>query len=198
MARTPTPGVRQRILDTASRLFGEHGVRAVGMQQLIDETGVGKSLLYREFPSKDDLVAAWMQDSDAQWWRQAHEIVEPHAGDPVRQMLALVEFFHDSARDPGFHGCIYYNTSSEFRDSAHPGRQEAVAHLKRVHGLVRELSAQAGVADPDGLADAMMLIIGGLLANAEALGDTGPVRAALPTAEAVIRQFCPAPVGAAA
>lgn len=197
MARTPTPGVRQRILETASRLFGEHGVRAVGMQQLIDETGVGKSLLYREFPSKDDLVAAWMQESDAQWWRMAQQVVEPHAGDPVRQMLALIEFFYESARDPAFHGCIYYNTSSEFRDAAHPGRQEAVAHLRRVRGLMRDLSVQAEVADPNGLADSMMLIIAGLLANAEALGDGGPARVALRTAETVIRQYLPAPVAAA-
>lgn len=193
MARTPAPGTRKRILDTASRLFGTHGVRAVGMQQMMDESGMGKSLLYREFPSKDDLVTAWLKATDEEWWAQAEEAIAVHEGDPARQLLALVEFVRDGALIAEFHGCVFYNTSAEFRDPGHPGRQEAVSHLSRIRLWLVDLGLAAG-ARPDAaeeLADALMLVIGGLLANSAALGPDGPTRLAIPTARAIIDQYCP-------
>ncbi|MEV6683871.1 TetR/AcrR family transcriptional regulator [Streptomyces sp. NPDC051130] len=191
MARTPAPGTRRRILETSARLFGEQGVRAVGMQQVIDATGVGKSLLYREFAGKDELVAAWLRESDARWWEQAERVTAPHSGDPVRQVLALMEFLHASVREPDFHGCIFYTTSSEFRDPEHPGRREAKSHLQALRVWLRDKGALAGAADPDGMADALMLVVGGLLANGEVLGADGPARMALATAELIVRQYCP-------
>ncbi|MFD8985587.1 TetR/AcrR family transcriptional regulator [Streptomyces sp. NPDC059564] len=198
MARTPAPGTRRRILEASAKLFGEQGVRAVGMQQVIDATGVGKSLLYREFASKDELIAAWLRESDAQWWERAEEVTAPHDGDPARKIMALMEFFHASVREPDFHGCIYYNTSSEFRDPEHPGRREATLHLKGLRNWLRDMGSQAGAEDPDALADTLMLIIGGLLANGEVLGTDGPARMALATAELVLRQYCPNALAGAA
>ncbi|MFG2566270.1 TetR/AcrR family transcriptional regulator [Streptomyces sp. NPDC048567] len=196
MARKPAPGTRRRILTAASRLFSRQGVRAVGMQQLIDETGVGKSLLYREFASKDELVAAWIRDSDEEWWKAAAEVTGPHQGDPAGQILALLGFFYESVQSPEFYGCIYYNTSSEFRDPQYPGRVESVRHLRRLRDWLRDLGILAGASDAEDMADALMLVIGGLLNNGEVLGADGPARMAMPTAELVLRQYCPAPVGA--
>ncbi|WP_367323335.1 TetR/AcrR family transcriptional regulator [Streptomyces sp. HUAS ZL42] len=198
MARTPAPGTRGRILGTAAKLFSERGVRAVGMQQVIEATGVGKSLLYREFASKDELVAAWIRQSDEEWWEQARRVTQPHAGDPVRQIMALMDFFYDSVGDPGFRGCIYFNTSSEFRDPEHPGRREARQHLEKVRAWLRDLGAQAGSHDPEAMADALMLVIGGMLANGEVMGAAGPARVAAATAEAIIGLYCPDSVSSAA
>ncbi|MEW9534573.1 TetR/AcrR family transcriptional regulator [Microbispora sp. NPDC049125] len=191
MARKPASGTRKRILDVAARLFGEHGVRAVGIQQVIDETGLGKSQLYREFDGKDDLVAAWLRDSDAAWWEVADAAVARHAEDPARQILAVIELVYDGARSPGFRGCPFYNTSTEFRDPGHPGRREAVTHLERLRERLLTLAGAAGATDPQGLSDALMLVIGGLYANGAALGPDGPVRQALTTAEALVRLHCP-------
>ncbi|WP_433251315.1 TetR/AcrR family transcriptional regulator [Streptosporangium sp. CA-135522] len=188
VARRPAPGTRERILDVAARLFGERGVRAVGMQQVVDETGLGKSLLYREFPGKDDLVAAWLRESDAQWWQAVDNVTGRHAGDPARQLLAIVELAHERVLSPGFQGCTFYNTSAEFRDPVHPGRQEAVAHLQRMRERFRTLARGAGAAEPDRLADTLMLVIAGLYANGAALGPDGPADLAVSTAKAVIDQ----------
>jgi AcrR family transcriptional regulator len=188
MARRQAPGTRERILTVASRLFSRHGVRAVGMQQLVDETGLGKSLVYREFASKDDLVAAWLRDNDQAWVKLADAATAPHEGDPARQLLALVEFVYDSVRADEFYGCIFYNTLSEFREPSHPGRQAALEHLDRLRRLLRRYGREAGAADPNALADSLLLIIGGLLINGVAFGGTGPAEQAKPVAVAIIEQ----------
>jgi AcrR family transcriptional regulator len=188
MARRQAPGTRERILAAASRLFSRYGVRAVGMQQLVDEVGLGKSLVYREFSGKDDLVAAWLRDNDQAWVKLADAATAPHQGDPARQLLALVEFVHDSVLAEEFYGCIFYNTLSEFREPSHPGRQAALEHLERLRGLLRRYGREAGAADPKALADSLLLVIGGLLINGVAYAGTGPAEHANALAAAIIEQ----------
>lgn len=188
MARRQAPGTRERILAVAARLFSRHGVRAVGMQQLVDETGLGKSLVYREFASKDDLVAAWLRDNDQAWVKLADAATAPHEGDPARQLLALVEFVYDSVEAAEFYGCPFYNTLSEFREPSHPGRQAALEHLDRLRTMLRRYGREAGAADPKALADSLLLVIGGTLINGVAYGGTGPAKQAVPVAAAIIAQ----------
>ncbi|OPG07784.1 TetR/AcrR family transcriptional regulator [Microbispora sp. GKU 823] len=191
MTRRPAPGTRQRILETAARLFGEHGARAVGMQQVVEETGLGKSALYREFVSKDDLVAAWVRELDAESWSRMEQALALHEGHPARQLLTVVELAQESVQAPDFHGCTFYNTSAEFRDPAHPGRQEAVAHLDRLRLRLRALAEAAHATDPDALADMLMLVISGLYANAATLGPTGPAGRAVAAARTLIDRHVP-------
>jgi AcrR family transcriptional regulator len=173
MARTPDPQLRERVLETAARLFYRDGVRAVGLQQVIDEARVGKSSVYREFASKDDLVAAWLHRSRAAWWARAAVIAERHA-DPARQLLELVGAVHDEIADPGFRGCRFLNTSSEFRDLDHPGHRESVEHLREIREQFVSLAREAGADDPVALADELALIVDGMYANGAVLGADGP------------------------
>lgn len=194
MTRRPVPGTRRRILQTAARLFGEQGARAVGMQQVVEETGLGKSALYREFTSKDELVSAWVGELHDQAWAQIDSAIARHEGDPVRQLLAIVEQAQESAQGSDAHGCTFYNTSAEFRDPGHPGRREAVSHLGRLRERLCALAAAAHATDPDALADMLMLIISGLYANAATLGPSGPAARSVAAARILIDQHVPAHV----
>jgi AcrR family transcriptional regulator len=173
VARTPDPQLRERVLDTAARLFYRDGVRAVGLQQVIDEAGVGKSSVYREFASKDDLVAAWLNQSRAAWWERAAAIAERHT-DPARRLLELVSAVYDEIADPGFRGCRFLNTSSEFRDPDHPGHRESAEHLREIREQFVSLARDAGADDPVALADELVLIVDGMYSNGAVLGADGP------------------------
>jgi AcrR family transcriptional regulator len=194
MARTPAPGTRDRILKVAARLFQQHGVRAVGLQQVIDETGLGKNLLYREFPSKDDLVTAWLREDRAASWSAMLTITAPFDGDPARQLLAVIEMGAGVAADPGFRGCIFHNTSNEFRDPDHPANREAVDQLRQLHRYLESLARTAGADDPQALADALMLVLEGMYASSAVLGPDGPSRAGVTMARILIERYCPSAI----
>lgn len=193
--RGPNPGTRERILEVTNRLFNEQGVRAVGMQQLVEEAGLGKSALYREFPSKDDLVVAWLRERDEQWWQEVDsELAKTADEGAAGQLLVIVKLAEARVRSPRFKGCTFYNTVAEFHDPAHPARQETTMHLKRLRSRLRGLAGDAGADDPDALADDLMLIIAGMYATGSALGIDGPPMRATAAATVLIGMHCPQPV----
>lgn len=178
MARKPDPTARDRILDIASRLFTEHGVHAVGLQQIIDECGCGKNTLYREFSSKDDLVVAFLERCRPGWTELTSAVAESHPGDPAAQLVAIVEFVAAQAAADDFRGCALRNAYSEFPDPSHPAHRTVVAYYVGRTADLRSLATRAGAADPEALADRIALIIDGLNANGPVLGMTGSARAA--------------------
>jgi AcrR family transcriptional regulator len=166
MARTAAEGTRERILDAAVDLFYTHSVRAVGMSQIIEAAGCGKNLLYSHFPSKSDLVAAYL-DAEAQYReRQAREALADAGDDPVDQIVALTEHIAASVADPHFRGCALRNFVAEF-----PGDDSAATRLTReflrqARGRIDRLVRQAGVARPTEVAEHIWLIHDGLYAMA--------------------------------
>jgi len=191
MARTPTPGARERILETAGRLFYEHGVHRVGLQQVIDEYGCGKNLLYREFPSKDDLVVAWLEQCHAEWEGRIEAATELLDGDPAAQLVAIVADAADTVARPEFHGCAMRNTRAEFPDPDHPAHRVSEERLATVRARLRDLAEQARAQDPDALADRLMLIIDGINTGGARADGKGSAAAAVDFAEEVVRAATP-------
>jgi AcrR family transcriptional regulator len=186
MARKPAPGTRDRILDNAARLFQEHGPRAVGTQQIIDECGCGKKLLYREFASKDELVVAYLERCQREWGAIMDEATDPYAGDPARQLVALVQAVADQVTAPDYPGCPFRTTHSQYPEDAHPAHKVAVRHVKDLRARLRTLARRAGARDPRALADRIMLIIDGLYINGSMLGRRGAATAAVALADELV------------
>jgi AcrR family transcriptional regulator len=181
MARKPDPGARDRILDVAARLFAEHGVHAVGLQQIIDGCGCGKNLLYREFGSKDELVVAYLERCRRDWNAVVDEAAQ--ASDPARRLVALVNGVAQRAAEDGFRGCPLRNAYAEFPDRTHPAHQVIVTHYSERQRHLRELAHHAQARDPEALADRIALIIDGINANGAVLGTAGALKAAVAFAE---------------
>ena len=186
MARQPAAHVRDHILDTAAKLFDTHGIRAVGLQQIIESYGCGKNLLYREFASKDELIVAYLRRCQQDWAKTVESAIGPHEDDPAAALVSLVRSVADSSICSGTRGCPLRNTFAEFPDPAHPAHQIATDHFQDVRTLLHSLAAQTNAENPAVLADRVMLIIDGVYANGATLGPDGAAPAAVTFAEEIV------------
>ncbi|AEV85175.1 TetR family transcriptional regulator [Actinoplanes sp. SE50] len=162
MPRPATPGSRDAILHAASRLFYSHGVRAVGMAQVIDAAGCGKNLLYRHFPSKTDLAAAYLKLVRADRDRSA-DIALNGAADPGSRLVALVGEVAALVRGPHYRGCAFRNYLTEFPGDDDEPARIARAYLRDTRARIDDLVAARGLAPVT--ADRIWLIVGGLYAG---------------------------------
>src|SRR5262249_41232571 len=116
------PSVGERILNTATDLFYREGVRAVGIQRVIDEAGIAKASLYAHYESKDDLVAACLaKQADAACAEIKQRLAAPGL-DARAKLLALFDIRAEWVSAPDFRGCAVLNTGSELPDPQHPAR----------------------------------------------------------------------------
>src|SRR5215475_286341 len=113
---------RQRLVETADRLFYEEGFRAVGIDRIIAEAEVAKATLYVHFPSKDDLILAVLEHREQSTTEFFREGMKRHAkakGPLGPFFAALKEWFET----PGFRGCAFQNATVELADTSHPGTE---------------------------------------------------------------------------
>jgi AcrR family transcriptional regulator len=160
-------GARERILDTAYDLFSRHGVKTVGVDRIVAESGVAKMSLYRHFPSKDELVLSFLQERERRWtreWLQGE--VERRADTPGGRMLAIFDVFGDWFVLEDFEGCSFINVLLEFDDPEHPIRAASVEYLRNIRSFVRGLATEAGAAEPDALAHQWHILMKGSIVAA--------------------------------
>jgi AcrR family transcriptional regulator len=166
MGRTrETSEARQRILETADRLFYQDGIRAVGIDRIIAEAGVAKMSLYKHFPSKDDLILAVLKHREEgvlEFFRSAMDRHGKKAKSPLRAFFtALKEWFET----PGFRGCAFQNAAVELADPIHPGSEFVRGHKERfgefLRGLVEEAVGKSAKVGP-----AVALLVEGAIVTA--------------------------------
>src|ERR1700737_3679091 len=105
--------VRAKILATATDLFYRQGIRAVGVDLVVEKAGVAKTSLYRYFNTKDDLVVAFLQLMDQDFWKQWASIAEQHPDDPRGELYAQLEWVGERSGQPGYRGCPQINIAAE-------------------------------------------------------------------------------------
>jgi AcrR family transcriptional regulator len=178
--------VRERLLDAADELFYRRGIHAVGIDEVIAAAGVAKMSLYRSFASKDDLVAAYLERRDAQYWRWWGEMLERHQGAPREQLRALFTTLSKYTTRPGWRGCPFTNAATEFPEREHPGRRVAEANKRALRQRLLDLAKDAGARDPTLLADQLVLLFEGAYSSALTFGSNGPAGAVAAAADVVI------------
>jgi AcrR family transcriptional regulator len=177
--------VRQRILETAQRLFHRDGFRATGIDTIIAEAGVAKMSLYRHFPSKDDLIVAYLEESNRQYWEWLDGAVA-HLDDPAEKLVGMFEAIEKLATSPECLGCTFQGTAAEFPDRDHPGHQVALAHKRKVQDRFAQLAGEAGLRDPGKLADQLLLLTDGAWVAARMYGPDNPAAGLAATARSLI------------
>ncbi|WNZ25813.1 TetR/AcrR family transcriptional regulator [Leptolyngbya sp. NK1-12] len=154
----PRTDARERILRVADELFCREGVRAIGVDTIIAKSEVAKTTFYRYFPSKDDLVAAYLEGRNQQFWQLFDEVVNQYPDNPKQQLLALFRWFDELLAASESYGCPFLMVASEFPEIDHPGHQVAIAHKQQLRDRITELVTLAGIQPAEELSAALLLL----------------------------------------
>lgn len=173
MTTTHELPVRDRILETAQRLFYRDGFRAVGIDTIIAEAGVAKMSLYRHFPSKDDLIVAYLEESNQQFWAWL-DGASADVEEPAERLVAMFAAIEKLATSPECLGCTFQGTAAEFPDRDHPGHQVALTHKKTVRDRLAHLARQAGLHQPEHLGNQLLVLMDGAWVAARCSDPTTP------------------------
>ena len=164
---TPTKKPRERILDAADDLFYARGIHAVGIDEIVARSGTAKTTLYAHFPSKDDLIASYLQRRSEEWRQYLGEELARRGGTAVERIDAVFAALAQGCATPGFRGCPFINATAEYPDPAHPARVVADTHRQWVRDLLAGLAAEAGVVDAYGLAGGLTLLYDAAMVRAQ-------------------------------
>ncbi|NEU94484.1 TetR/AcrR family transcriptional regulator [Bradyrhizobium uaiense] len=179
------PRAADRIRASASELFYREGIRAVGVDEVVERAGVTKPSLYRSFASKDDLAAAYMRDYDLDFWEKFENPGGKSYSDPREHVLAYIRVLSTRAVRQGYRGCGLSNATVEYPARDNPARQVAEAHKKVFRKRLRELAAGMGARQPAVLGDALLLLIEGIYSTGQQ-SEEGPAQSALAAAKLLI------------
>jgi AcrR family transcriptional regulator len=187
-ARRTEPIARERILETAYELFSRRGIRDVGIDELIERAGVAKATLYRQFPSKDDLVLAFLERREQRWTLEFVEAESRLRGPtPEEQLLAIFDAFDEWFRREDFEACSFINTLLEM-GAQHPAGKASIRHLQNIRSLVQRLAEEAGLRDTASFAESFHVLMKGSIVSA-AEGDFEAAHRAKAMARSLIDHY---------
>ncbi len=151
--KSPQKSARERILETAEDLFYREGIHAVGIDTIIEKSGVAKMSLYRNFASKDDLVAAYLEARGQRYWQWWDGVMARNASQPRRQLPDLFEAIAVRTRMPEFRGCAFLKAAAEFPEEGSRARVVALAHKKELKKRLQGADQPIAHVDRRGLFD---------------------------------------------
>jgi AcrR family transcriptional regulator len=187
----PRPA-RERILDTAFRLFYAHGPRGVGVDTVVAESAVAKTTLYKHFPRKDDLVLAYLDEVDNAWFGALRTAARNAGEHPRDQLVGMFDALATAQRREGYHGCAFINTAAE-SDNGSDVHNRTVEHKNVVKAWVTDLASRAGATNPALLARQLTLLVDGGLASGVLDADPATPGAAKAAAQILVDSACPHP-----
>jgi AcrR family transcriptional regulator len=158
---------RERLLTAAYELFAHQGVQAVGVDAIIERSGVARQTMYRHFGSKQDLVLAFLARREEVWtygWLAAE--VRRRSDDPRERLLTIFEVFDEWFRTPGFEGCSFINVLLEYPDGQSPLHRAAAEYLAHIREFLSSLATDAGIDDPEAFARQWHILMKGSIVSA--------------------------------
>jgi len=187
-------GARERILDAAYELFSRRGIRAVGINEVIERSGVATATLYRHFASKDELVLAFLQLREQRWTKEFVEAGAINRGaDAEERLLAIFDVFDEWFHRNDFEACSFINVLLEM-GPAHPAGGASVEYLDNIRSIVRRFADDADLRDTESFARSWHILMKGSIISA-AEGDVEAARRGKAMARLLIDQYrSPLPV----
>jgi len=165
-SETIPASARERLIAAASQLFHEAGIQATGIDAIIAAAGVAKATFYRHFPSKDDLVVAWLSDERTNWLADVRRVAEARASSPREVIPLLFDAAAEWFEVDGFRGCPYLNASVEITNQAHPALPVVRAFLDHVGAQLGEIAAAARLPEPEQSGLQLKILMSGAITQA--------------------------------
>lgn len=164
---TVAPLPRERLLSTSYQLFSRRGVRGVGIDEIIARSNVAKATLYKHFPTKNDLVLAFLEQREELWLRGlVLDGARSRADDPEQQLLAIFDVFDDwFSRPDEFEACSFINILLEMGPD-HPLGKACVGYLNDIRTVISDLAVEAGLRDPEEFARSWHILMKGSIISA--------------------------------
>jgi AcrR family transcriptional regulator len=185
--RTRQSHARQRLIETAERLFYADGIHAVGIDRIIAEAGVAKMTLYNHFASKDDLILAVLQYREAKFDGLFEQWMGRHTQEGRDRLEAFFAALKDWFESPGFRGCMFINACAELADAGHQGAQFSAQHKQRFHEMLKAVIAEtAGAKAAESLTPAIALLVEGAIVTAVMQQSASPADVARDAALALV------------
>lgn len=170
-------GARERIVSSAYELFAQRGVRDVGVDELIRHSGVAISTFYRHFPSKDDLVMAFLARREQLWTLGLVEAEARRRGHtPRERLLAIFDVFDEWFQRDDYEACSFVNVLLEM-GSDHPIGRASITYLSHVRDITRRLGEEAGLHDLDDFVWSWHILMKGSIISAAEGDRTAALRA---------------------
>jgi AcrR family transcriptional regulator len=158
---------REKILETASDLFYRLGVRAVGVDLVVEKAGVAKTSLYRHFRTKDGLIAAFLEREDLDFWRTWDRVAAQHAKNAKAELDAQLGWIGERVGKQNYRGCPQINIAAEFPEADHPARKVAKAHKRELRRRLKAIAVRLKVAATDELAGQLAVLINGAFVSTQ-------------------------------
>ena len=154
---------RDRIVGAAAELFYRKGIRATGVDTLIEQADVAKSTFYRHFRSKDELIVAWLRSPQARWIDAVTTRLDEDRTPPPRALVEFWDRLGDWAATEGYLGCPYLKTLAEVEDPSHAARLEVAAFIHEVDDFFTRTATACGFQRPRELGLRLRLLTMGAL-----------------------------------
>jgi AcrR family transcriptional regulator len=184
---------KERIMASATELFYERGFRAVGIDTIIEHSGVAKMSLYRNFPTKDDLIIAYLNATNDLFWERANTTLAATKLSPIKRLETFFEGTQAFTTSSNCAGCTFMMASSDFPELDHPVHQVATQHKQRVIDQFERLAREAKLTKPKTVAQQLLLLLDGSLGAARMFGPrpTNPAQTVSSAARAIIQSATP-------
>jgi AcrR family transcriptional regulator len=182
-----SPRPRDRILTTATELFHTEGIGAVGVNRIIGQADVAPMTLYRQFGSKDTLVAATLEQWGIQWLHRLAEAMDRRGDDPGDRFDGLWDALEAWFAEDGFRGSFIANAATELRgEPDHPAQARIAFHRQALRQLLEDLAKAAGADDPATVAAQLQVLVDGAISAAAVDRDPTAARGARHLARAAL------------
>ncbi len=177
---------RQRILDGASELFYQNGIRATGINRIISHSGVAKATFFHHFPAKDDLVVAWLQQPASRWFDRIRTELDAKTESPASRLLTFFDLLGEWFAQDDFRGCAFQNATAETPEAAHQVRQVTHDYTLEIQDYLRRTANDAGLSHPARTAEQLHLLAQGAIATAVATRSPDAAKVARAAAKRIL------------